>query len=614
MLKLTIVEQGKPNREESFDRFPIGIGRGSGNAVVLPGWKVARSHAEIHQLGVGFKLVDKGSLAGTWVNGERVVEYGPLEESDEVVIGGFQLRVQAPLLRAVRTPAANEPQATRAGTGARASAADRAALLAELNGVAPRNGAAHPARAGASNVQQFGPRPAPPAPQPEAAPHPIPAASDRDLERYLASFDWRRTLHRMLLENIDLRRKDLRQFSDQDLRAEAEVLVREIIATTLKLPDGFDGEELITDVLDEVVGLGALERLLADTSVSEIMVNSADEIFVERNGKLERCRAAFTSDEAIRSVIDRIVAPLGRRIDESSPMVDARLKDGSRVNAIIPPLALRGPTITIRKFNKKLFGVADYVRLGSANDAMFEFLKVCVECRKNIVISGGTGSGKTTLLNILSNLIPPGERIVTIEDAAELKLNAPHLVSLEARPSNVEGKGVVAIRDLVRNALRMRPDRIVVGECRGGEALDMLQAMNTGHDGSLTTAHANSPRDVISRLEVMTLMAGMDIPMTAVREQIASAVDVIVQQTRLSDGSRRITSIAEVTGVENGTVQLLELFKFEREGFDADNKVIGHFTGCDAVPTFYEDLRRIGIKLDLDVFSVAGTGDDHGQP
>jgi len=599
MLRLTIVEQGKPAREASFDRFPIAIGRGKNNALVLPGWKVAGTHAEIHQLGTGFKLVDKGSLAGTWVNGERVVEYGPLEDTDEVVIGGFQLRVQAALLRATRL---GEPAANGA-TARNGHINGHGAAVPILNGT-------HPAqRAALAGQLQLVPRPAPASPAtPPAAPAATPAASadSREVERYLATFEWRRKLHRLLLETIDLRRKDLRQFSDQDLRAEAEVLVREVIGSTLKLPDDIDVETLVTDVLDEVVGLGALEPLLADSNVSEIMVNSAEEIFVERNGRLERCRAAFTSDEAIRSVIDRIVAPLGRRIDEASPMVDARLKDGSRVNAIIPPLALRGPTITIRKFNKKLFGVPDYIRLGSANAAMFEFLKVCVECRKNIVISGGTGSGKTTLLNILSNLIPQGERIVTIEDAAELKLNAPHLVSLEARPSNVEGKGVVTIRDLVRNALRMRPDRIVVGECRGGEALDMLQAMNTGHDGSLTTAHANSPRDVISRLEVMTLMAGMDIPMNAVREQIASAVDVIVQQTRLSDGSRRITSIAEITGVENGTVQLLELFRFERRGFGENGEVIGHFTGCDAVPTFYEDLRRVGVKLDLDVFAVLG--------
>jgi pilus assembly protein CpaF len=591
MLRLTILEHGKAPREQAFERFPISIGRGNGNAIVLPGWKVARTHAEIHQLGAGFKLVDKGSLAGTWVNGERVVEYGPLEDTDEVVIGGYQLRAQVALARA-RAPVANDE------VHPPTSAQDARATLADGLQLVPR----------AATVSRPDATPAPVATQsaPAGAGTDGPA-SDRDIERYLAGFEWRRKLHRMLLGTIDLRRKDLRQFSDQDLRAETEQLVREIVAGQLKLPTGIDVEELITDVIDEVVGLGPLERLIADQDVSEIMVNSSDEIFVERKGKLERCRAAFTSDEAIRSVIDRIVAPLGRRIDESSPMVDARLKDGSRVNAIIPPLALRGPTITIRKFNKRLFGVDDYIRLGSASPAMFEFLKVCVECRKNIVISGGTGSGKTTLLNILSNLIPKGERIVTIEDAAELKLNAPHLVSLEARPSNVEGKGVVAIRDLVRNSLRMRPDRIVVGECRGGEALDMLQAMNTGHDGSLTTAHANSPRDVISRLEVMTLMAGMDIPMNAVREQISSAVDVIVQQTRLSDGSRRITSIAEVTGAENGTIQLLELFKFERRGFGANNEVIGHFTGCDAVPTFYEDLRRIGVKLELGVFDSVDT-------
>jgi len=623
MLRLTIVEQGKPPREAAFDRFPVSIGRGSGNGIVLAGWKVARTHAEIHQLAGGFKLVDKGSLAGTWVNGERVVEYGPLEETDEVIIGGFQLRAHVAFAGATRGgPKADIPSSTRANghqaNGHQANGQPHAGAAVAAPPARNGNHAAQPAGASAraqlaGNIQLVPRAAAAPEAKPARFPDPpVPAATDRDLERYLGGFEWRRKLHRMLLETIDLRRKDLRQFSDQALRAETEILVREILAHSLQLPPEIDAEELITDVLDEVVGLGALERLLADQDVSEIMVNSRDEIFVERKGKLERCRAAFTSDEAIRSVIDRIVAPLGRRIDEASPMVDARLKDGSRVNAIIPPLALRGPTITIRKFNKRLFGVDDYVRLGSASAAMFEFLKICVECRKNIVISGGTGSGKTTLLNILSNLIPKGERIVTIEDAAELKLNAPHLVSLEARPSNVEGKGVIAIRDLVRNSLRMRPDRIVVGECRGGEALDMLQAMNTGHDGSLTTAHANSPRDVISRLEVMSLMAGMDIPMSAVREQIASAVDVIVQQTRLSDGSRRITSITEVTGVENGTVQLMEIFRYERRGFGANNEVIGHFTGCDSVPTFYEDLRRIGVKLDLDVFSVIEPEPDHG--
>jgi len=311
---------------------------------------------------------------------------------------------------------------------------------------------------------------------------------------------------------------------------------------------------------------------------------------------------AFTSDRAVTGIIERIVAPIGRRIDESSPMVDARLKDGSRVNAVIPPLALKGPSITIRKFSKRKLGADDLLRFDSANREMIEFMKVAVEHRKNVVISGGTGSGKTTLLNILSNFIPKGERIVTIEDAAELQLHHPNLVSLESRPANIEGKGQIAIRDLVRNSLRMRPDRIVVGECRGGEALDMLQAMNTGHDGSLTTAHANNPRDMLSRLETMVLMAGLDLPVNAIREQIASAIDIVVQQTRFACGTRKVTHICEVTGVESGRIQLQDIFEFVQTGAGADGKTQGYFTGCGFVPEFYESLRRIGVPLDLAIF------------
>jgi pilus assembly protein CpaF len=569
MLTVTVIEAGKPGRVKKFERFPVTIGRAASSDINLLGWKIGRLHAEFQQIGANFKLVDRGSFGGTWVNSERIVEYGPVTDSDEITIGGFRLKVQVPLPgmkdltrlaqaeAALPAPVVSEPAVESAPA---ASLSDTAVVATDA------------------------------------------ATEDTELARYLKGFEWRRAVHRVLLETIDLRRKDVRQFSDQDLRAESETLIREILQTRLELPAHIDRELLISDVLDEVVGLGALEKLLADPTVTEVMVNRADEIYVERKGKLERCKAAFTSDEAIRAVIDRIVAPLGRRIDEASPMVDARLKDGSRVNAIIPPLALKGPTITIRKFNRRVFGPEDIVRLGTANDEMLAFLRVCVVHRKNIVVAGGTGSGKTTLLNVLSNLIPKGERVITIEDAAELKLNHPHLVSLEARPSNVEGKGVVAIRDLVRNSLRMRPDRIIVGECRGGETLDMLQAMNTGHDGSLTTVHANSPRDVISRLEVMTLLAGLEIPVSAIREQVASAVDVIVQQMRLADGSRRITSIVEVTGVENGTVQLLELFRFARVGFEEDGRVIGHYTACNAVPTFYEDLRSAGAALELRIF------------
>jgi pilus assembly protein CpaF len=369
------------------------------------------------------------------------------------------------------------------------------------------------------------------------------------------------------------------------------------------IPADLDRALLRKQVLDEAVGLGPLEELLADDSVSEVMVNRFDEIFIERAGRLQRHSLTFTGDRAVLGVIERIVAPLGRRIDESSPMVDARLKDGSRVNAIIPPLALKGPCLTIRKFAKRKLDAQDLVRFGSISPAMAQFLEVCVVARKNIIVSGGTGSGKTTLLNILSNFIPPSERVITVEDAAELKLHHEHLISLESRPANVEGKGAVLIRDLVKNTLRMRPDRIVVGECRGAEALDMLQAMNTGHEGSLTTLHANTPRDGLARLETMVLMAGMELPLVAIREQVTSAVDIIVQQSRFACGSRLVTSITEITGMESGKIQVQELFRFHNQGYGGPNgKVQGYFTGCDMVPSFYEELRATGIALDMDVF------------
>jgi len=421
-----------------------------------------------------------------------------------------------------------------------------------------------------------------PVPEPPLRPgvEPHPAAAEAN-----ADFTWRKRIHERLLDTIDLRRRDLNRMSDDELRAETTALVREIIAAEAALPGGLDREQLCSEVLDEAIGLGPLETLLADESVSAHPTT-------------------FTSDRAVLGVIERIVAPLGRRIDESSPMVDARLRDGSRVNAIIPPLALKGPTLTIRKFARRALEVADLVRMGSLSHEMAAFLRTCVEQRRNVVVSGGTGSGKTTFLNLLSNFIPDGERIITIEDAAELRLRHSHLVSLEARPSNLEGRGAISIRDLVRNALRMRPDRIVVGECRGGEALDMLQAMNTGHEGSMTTLHANSPRDALARLETLVLMAGMDLPLAAIREQIASAVDIIVQQTRFACGARRLTSITELTGMEGGRIQLQELFRFERRSADSPtaDPSGGHFTGCDAVPGFYDELRRQGVALDLHLF------------
>jgi pilus assembly protein CpaF len=318
--------------------------------------------------------------------------------------------------------------------------------------------------------------------------------------------------------------------------------------------------------------------------------------------KLTRSEIVYSSDDAVMSAIERIVAPLGRRIDESSPMVDARLQDGSRVNAIIPPLALRGPCITIRKFSKQKLFAKDLIKFDAINQAMIDFLEMAVLHKKNIVVSGGTGSGKTTLLNILSNFIPSSERIVTVEDAAELQLAQPHLVRLEARPPNTEGKGAISIRELVKNCLRMRPDRIVVGECRGGEALDMLQAMNTGHDGSLTTAHANTPRDMMARLEVMVMMSGMELPSRAIREQISSAVDIVVQQTRFSDGSRRVVNITEITGMETDTIQMQDIFTFKQRGFNKEGNVTGDYITTGRVPEFYEELSARGIKVDMSIF------------
>jgi pilus assembly protein CpaF len=369
------------------------------------------------------------------------------------------------------------------------------------------------------------------------------------------------------------------------------------------LPGGIDPLRLEDDVFNEAMRLGPLEELLSDDSITEIMVNGPHKVYVERGGKLQLSDCQFTDDASVMAVIERIVAPLGRRIDESQPYVDARLSDGSRVNAIISPLALSGPTITIRKFAKKALSVDDFIRFGTWTKAAADFMRICVILRKNVIVAGGTGSGKTTLLNLLSGFIPSSERIVTVEDAAELRLQQPHVVRLEARPPNIEGKGAVPIRDLVKNCLRMRPDRIIVGECRGGEALDMLQAMNTGHDGSLTTVHANSPRDVISRLETMVLMSGMDLPSRAIREQIASAVDIIIHESRMSDGTRKVTAITEVTGLEGNQIVMQDIFAFKQTGVDSDGKIVGYMKPTGAIPTWIDQLKSRGIQYDMSMFA-----------
>jgi pilus assembly protein CpaF len=407
----------------------------------------------------------------------------------------------------------------------------------------------------------------------------------------------RRQIHRMLMDHLDLASLDRNKMDERVMRPRVrEALARIVKQISRDLPRGTDLEALIEEMTHEALGLGPLEVLLADSTVSEIMVVDPKTIFIERFGQIELTDLRFTDDDAVRSCIERIVTPLGRRIDESSPLVDARLKDGSRVNAVIPPLALRGPCITIRRFRKDPFSIDDLIEFGTLTERMAKFVARSVIVRKNIVISGGTGSGKTTLLNVLSASIPEAERVVTIEDAAELRLTQPHVVSLEARPPNMEGKGQVTIRDLVKNALRMRPDRIVVGECRGGEALDMLQAMNTGHEGSMTTTHANSPREALHRLETLALMSGLDLPSRAIREQIAASVHVILQQSRLSDGSRRIVAISEVNGMnDDGEIEHADIFRFHRTGTGPNGEILGEFRATGYLPSFLDEFITHGL-------------------
>ncbi|HZG16309.1 MAG TPA: CpaF family protein [Candidatus Bathyarchaeia archaeon] len=403
-------------------------------------------------------------------------------------------------------------------------------------------------------------------------------------------------LHNRLVSEVFSKKGEIDTLS---LEAEISLLLAEEAVPMTRS----EKQRFIEGMMAEIQGFGPIDPLLKDPSISEVMVNSPQLIYVERNGKLERSHVQFRDNDHVLRIIEKIVAPLGRRIDESSPMVDARLPDGSRVNAIIPPLALKGPCITIRKFSKDPFTIDDLVRFGTLTEEMALFLQACVEARLNIVVSGGTGSGKTTTLNVLSSFIPTDERIVTIEDAAELQLRQEHVITLETRAANLEGKGAITMRDLVKNSLRMRPDRIVVGEVRSGEALDMLQAMNTGHDGSITTGHANSPRDILRRLEVMVLMAGMDLPVRAIREQIASAVDLIVQQTRLKDGTRRITHITEVMGMEGEQITLQDIFLFQEKGRNEQGRVIGRQVPTGIVPSFIEKLQIAGFNIQHDWFN-----------
>ncbi|OGN94358.1 MAG: type II secretion system protein E [Chloroflexi bacterium RBG_13_50_21] len=393
--------------------------------------------------------------------------------------------------------------------------------------------------------------------------------------------------------------------------SERDAIVKEKLSnvyeqTGLKLPESVR-MQLFHDILDEMIGFGPIQYLLEDTDVTEVMVNRHNQVYVERSGKLLDTDVKFENDEHVMRIIERIIAPLGRRVDAESPMVDARLPDGSRVNAVIPPVAIDGPLLTIRKFSKSKYTIDQLIEFESLTRMMADFLRACVMGRLNTIISGGTGSGKTTLLNVLSSLIPETERVVTIEDSAELRLHQDHVVRMEARPPDIDGRGQVTIRDMVRNCLRMRPDRIIVGECRGGEALDMLQAMNTGHDGSLTTLHANSPRDALSRLETMVLMAGMELPLKVIRQQIASAVDLVVHQSRLKNGPRKVTAISEVAGMEGDTIVMTDIFKFEQTGISPTGEILGQFKPTGIRPMFSPRLEAVGYRLSAELFSPENT-------
>lgn len=551
------------------DRDRLVIGRGTGAELRLNGWKVSSEHAEIHRLETKFFVRDTGSRTGTFVDGEKIGNFGPLRVGQNISIGDYCIEIL--------------------DTGAK--------IFSECEDLVDKEDGA-PSKADIIDTVLVEKTPSLPA---------VILKEEKIGELRKIERQWKRAIHQQVINAIDLRRIDISSLDDSTLRSMTSELVAEIISGMHDIPPELDRRQLGKQVLEEAVGLGPIEDLLARTDVSEVMVNAFDEVYYECDGTILRSDVTFMDDAAVMSAIERIVSPLGRRIDESSPMVDARLKDGSRVNAIIPPLAIKGPCITIRKFMAEKMTSDHLIQFGSVSPAMVRFLELSVARKLNVVISGGTGSGKTTLLNVLSNFIPSNERIVTIEDAAELRLNQPHIVSLESRPSNQEGKGAIGIRELVRNSLRMRPDRIVVGECRGGEALDMLQAMNTGHDGSLTTVHANSPRDCVSRLEVLVLMSGMDLPVMAIREQIASAIHLIVQQTRFACGSRKITSISEVTGIEGSVVQLAEIFKFRQTGYGSEGKVAGHYTATGIIPEFCEHMARRGMDVDLSMFDAEAT-------
>lgn len=571
MIQIIINSPGKKPAKAKLDNAAYLIGSAADCHIRLDRPEISAYHAQLIVQSSRIQLMDLGSSNGTIVNGNPLYPHEPydIRPGDKFDIGRINIEL---------TPeAAQEPVPPAAS--------------AQSSQPSPPQKSAQPS-APQREMDEYGKEKIP-----------LLKISGVSPEDRVLLQEIKKLAHKELLVRLNLKKLAISGISEEDLAQKAKSTIAEIVSQlNIPLPATVPLDVLKNELFQEAVGLGPLEYLIAMDDITEIMVNGPDNVYVERKGELYRTDTAFADNHQVIAAIERIVSPLGRRIDESSPMVDARLPDGSRVNAIIPPLALEGPSITIRKFSRKPLEAADLIRFGSISPEIVHFLDICVKVRKNILISGGTGSGKTTLLNVLSSFLPNRERIITVEDAAELQLHQEHLVRLESRPPNVEGRGEISIRDLVRNCLRMRPDRIVVGECRGGEALDMLQAMNTGHDGSLTTIHANSPRDALARLETLVLMAGFDLPLRAIREQIASAIHIIVQISRERDGSRKVMKVSEITKMEGDVITLQDIFEFHQEGWDANNRIVGSFRPTGGVPTFLEEIERAKLPLDIAMF------------
>jgi pilus assembly protein CpaF len=588
MFHLDIVNPGQPSRRFDLPDGEYLIGRGDACQIRLRHPEISERHAMLilhHPLAF---IKDFGSSNGVTINSV------PIDE--KMIVRADSVMGIGPCLLRVSSVDEERPIGTLVAPPLPLSKASPSFVSPPTASAEPRQ-----AMAGPPTVLT---------PQQEAQPAVTPPQIVDPM--VLLMREVKTQIHVQLIQRMDLKRMTASRVGAEELQIKAKETIKSIITEVQRkntLPRGIDPQRLEKEIYDEAMRLGPLEDFLADDSITEIMVNGPNQVFVERKGKIELTNQTFMDDESVMGVIERIVSPIGRRIDESQPYVDARLQDGSRVNAIISPLSLIGPCITIRKFSKRPLTVDDLIRFNTWTRNASDFLRLCVLMRKNIVVAGGTGSGKTTLLNVLSGFIPETDRILTIEDAAELRLMQPHVIRLEARPPNIEGRGAITIRDLVRNALRMRPDRVIVGECRGGEALDMLQAMNTGHDGSLTTVHANSPRDVISRLETMVLMSGLELPSRAIREQIASALDIVVHESRMSDGSRKVVCISEVVGLEGQQVVMQDIFEFKQTDVDDKGKVMGQFMPTGAMPTFYEHLKSRGLHIDPSVFDPSKQGE-----